>query len=269
MGVDLAGRAWRTLAASVVGTAHAAEGAPCADACGLRALPTAAGELLVAVVADGAGLATRASEGSRLACDAILAEAERFAESGELAAFTRARAQQWLDAARRRLADAASAQSLDLRDYSSTLLVALVDARRAFFFQIGDGAIVCRGEAGEYRAALWPQSGEYANSTWFLTDAEAVERVQTASVEGVHEVALLTDGLQALALRFGTRDVHGPFFEPMFARLREEDGRDGRDLAAELRAFLASPPVNRRTDDDKTLVLATRLGPLREPDPGP
>lgn len=272
MGVDLAVvRPWRTLAASVVGTAHAGEGQPCADACGLRVLGAAdGGALLVAVAADGAGRAARASEGSRLACEAILDEAERLAPTGGLASFTRAEALRWIAAARDRIAAVASPQALDVRDYSSTLLVALVDARQAFFFQIGDGAIVYRDVAGAYQAALWPQSGEYANSTWFLTDAEALERVQTASVAGVDELALLTDGLQALALRFGTREVHGPFFEPMFARLREEDAVEPgeADLGEALRAFLASPPVNRRTDDDKTLVLATRLGPAHEPEPG-
>ena len=56
MGVDLApSRGWRTLAASVVGTAHASAGLPCADACAARVLrPRRGGSLLVAVAADGA-----------------------------------------------------------------------------------------------------------------------------------------------------------------------------------------------------------------------
>jgi hypothetical protein len=74
-------------------------------------------------------------------------------------------------------------------------------------------------------------------------------------------VALLTDGLQGLALRFSTREAHGPFFEPMFARLRREREGEPKGLGKELRAFLGSAPVNQRTDDDKTLVLATRLPP--------
>jgi len=43
----------------------------------------------------------------------------------------------------------------------------------------------------------------------------------------------------------------------MFSRLRGE--AEPERLLGELRAFLESPPVNQRTDDDKTLVLATRL----------
>ena len=72
-------------------------------------------------------------------------------------------------------------------------------------------------------------------------------------------MALLTDGLQGLALRFASREAHGPFFEPMFARLRREARRGLDGLHGELARFLDSPAVNQRTDDDKTLVLATRL----------
>jgi hypothetical protein len=163
-----------------------------------------------------------------------------------------------------RIARAARAEARATRDFSCTLLVALVGEARAVFFQLGDGAIVYRGADGAYVPALWPQTGEYANCTWFVTDDDAAERVQSAAAERVHEVALLTDGLQGLALRFGTREAHGPFFEPMFARLRRESDDGSRALRKELRAFLGSAPVNRRTDDDKTLVLATRLLPATD-----
>jgi hypothetical protein len=118
---------------------------------------------------------------------------------------------------------------------------------------------VYQADDGRYVPALWPQTGEYANCTWFLTDADAASRVQAARAKGVHELALLTDGLQGLALQFVSRAAHGPFFEPMFARLRGVSAMRPRGLAKELQTFLDSPAVNQRTDDDKTLVLATRL----------
>ena len=123
------------------------------------------------------------------------------------------------------------------------------------FLQVGDGAIVYRSASSPFTPALWPQNGEYANTTWFVTDEEAADLVQLARVSGVDEVALLTDGLQSLALRFASREAHGPFFEPMFRSLRgPEPAGDGA-----VAAFLGSERVNARTDDDKTLVLATRL----------
>jgi hypothetical protein len=261
---------WRTLAASVAGTAHAGSGRPCADACAVRSLRlTGTRTLLVAVAADGAGASARAPQGARLACEAVLAEAERWtrrlARGGRrtarrgLATFGSEEAILWADAARKRIAAAARAEGLDPRLFACTLLAAVVDERRAVFFQVGDGAIVYRHADGGYRPALWPQSGEYANCTWFVTDEDLASRVQSTSVEDVHEIALLTDGLQGLALRFLGREAHGPFFEPMFAQLRRERETRRTRLRGELRAFLQSPAVNRRTDDDKTLVLATRL----------
>jgi hypothetical protein len=216
----------------------------------------------VAVAADGAGTSERAPEGARLACEAVLERARRWAAGrADLSTFGREAFLPWLDEARRRIARAARAQERESRDFACTLLVALVGEGRAAFFQIGDGAIVYRGGDDAYVPALWPQSGEYANCTWFVTDDDAADRVQSAAAEGVHEVALLTDGLQGLALRFSTREAHGPFFEPMFARLRQQREGHARGLLEELRAFLGSVPVNQRTDDDKTLVLATRLHP--------
>ena len=262
MGVDLA--RWRTLAASVAGTSHLDAGQPCADACAVRVLRTVSGGwLLAAVAADGAGSSARAADGARLACEAIVERAERRANDAALparglAAFGPDDVAQWVEGARGRITEAARAQGFESRDFSCTLLVALVDEEAAVFFQIGDGAIVYRRSGGAYVPALWPQSGEYANCTWFVTDDDAADHVQSAAVEGVHELALFTDGLQALALRFGSREAHGPFFEPMFARLR--GAPEPERLDEELRSFLGSAPVNRRTDDDKTLVLATRLG---------
>jgi hypothetical protein len=261
MGVDLKRGGWRTLAASVAGTAHVHAGHPCADASAVRLFARGKhAPLLVAVAADGAGSSARAPEGARLACDAILAAARAWARGpGKLASFTREDLTRFVELARGRILAAARRESLDPREFSCTLLVALVDAQCAVFFQIGDGAIVYQAEDGRYVPALWPQCGEYANCTWFLTDEDAASRVQALKARGVHELALFTDGLQGLALRLRSREAHGPFFEPMFARLRHERAARPRRLAGELRSFLDSPAVNLRTDDDKTLVMATRL----------
>lgn len=278
MGLDLARGRWRTLSASVAGTAHARAGHPCADASAVRVLPRPRGSLLVAVAADGAGTSARAPDGARIACEAIQEQAALWAAGSprkprggrrprprrgtaprDLAGFEREDVLRFVAAAQARIHAASRREGLEPRDFSCTLLVALVDERTAVFFQIGDGAIVYQAEDGSYVPALWPQSGEYANCTWFVTDAEAASRVQVTRARGVHEVALLTDGLQGLALRYVSREAHGPFFAPMFSRLRREAAARPRRLLGELRTFLDSPAVNQRTDDDKTLVLATRL----------
>ncbi len=142
------------------------------------------------------------------------------------------------------------------RQLACTLLVAVVGEHSAVFAQVGDGVIVIR-EDDEYRAVFWPQSGEYVNTTHFVTDASFEDAFQCERRGRVDEVSLLTDGLQMLALNFGAKTVHRPFFAPMFELLRQTSAHE--ELIVPFRQFLDSPSVNARTDDDKTLILATRL----------
>ena len=76
----------------------------------------------------------------------------------------------------------------------------------------------------------------------------------------IDEVALFSDGLQRLALHYQTRTAHAGFFKPMLATLRAAPADALESLSTQLAAYLSSPAVNERTDDDKTLVLATRQG---------
>ncbi|CAM2143379.1 Protein phosphatase 2C domain-containing protein [Pararobbsia alpina] len=116
------------------------------------------------------------------------------------------------------------------------------------------------GSAERLQPIFWPESGEYANTTYFVTDPDAIAHLHAAMIEAPDEVSLLTDGLQRLALVFATREAHSPFFEPMFAALRGVDPSRCVQLNSELARFLSSPAINARTDDDKTLVVATRRG---------
>ena len=124
------------------------------------------------------------------------------------------------------------------------------------FAQIGDGAIVI-SSCETYETVFHPQSGEYLNTTNFLTDVDFEKKLEIRVVNArVSDVALFTDGLERLALRMSDCTPHEPFFRPMFDSLRTADNAD--DLREPLHQFLNSDPVNERTDDDKTLVLATR-----------
>jgi hypothetical protein len=69
----------------------------------------------------------------------------------------------------------------------------------------------------------------------------------------------MTDGMERLALRFDSRTPHLPFFEPFFQALRTGDA--SRDLDGALLRFLESESVRSRSDDDKTLILASRIAP--------
>jgi hypothetical protein len=249
---------WKLLFASVRGTAHERLGQPCQDHCLARLRPTPCGPVLVLACADGAGTAPHAEVGARLACHGIARHAFRdFAEGLEVAAVDRDTVLSWHVRLRNDLEEQGQRLDVALSQLACTLLLAVVGTDGAVFSQVGDGALVTGGPGG-YAPVFWPQSGEYANTTNFVTDEAFAEHLAFEARPGrLDELALLTDGLQLLALTFADRSAHQPFFRPLFRRLRAASGREG--LSRSLRDFLSSPAVNARSDDDKTLVLATRV----------
>jgi Protein phosphatase 2C len=255
---------WKLLFQSVAGSSHERAGQPCQDSCRVRLARTGRGPVLVLACADGAGSAAGAEIGACLASQEIVRLVLGDLRNGlPVAEVERDTALSWYGRLREQVQAEAGRRGLDLPELACTLLLAVVGADAAAFAQVGDGAIVLRaGDA--YETAFWPQNGEYANSTNFVTDPEFAERLEFARRPGpVDELALFTDGLQMLALNFADRTVHGPFFLPMFRKLRTASAGEG--LARALRSFLKSPAVNQRSDDDKTLILATRVGEREEP----
>lgn len=254
--------AWRTAYASVVGTSHAKTKAPCQDA-GACAVVRAGngGEVLVAAVADGAGTASRSEAGAALAVEMFLTD---FGEAvrGErgVAAIDRAFALRWLASVQAAVADLAGRDGTQPRDYACTVLGAVVGPAGAAYLQIGDGAIVVSGEEpGEYHWVFWPQHGEFANTTNFVTQ-EGADRVLLFECDGpaVDEIALFSDGIERLVLDWSARTVHSPSFRPIFEWLAGTEPGVASGPSGALAAYLGSDHVNRRTDDDKTLVMATR-----------
>ena len=243
---------WLTLAASVAGTSHQARNTPCQDAHRLRTYGPA-GEWLAVVVADGAGSASHSEAGANWVCDEFICRIEAVepeslnGRDGMTALFSDVRSS--LIAEAERLA-------IRPREMACTTLVAIIGPTSAMIAQLGDGAVILGDEQG-YRVAFWPEPAEYANATDFLTEERFADALRFEAVLApISEVAVFTDGLQRLALEFATRTPHSAFFRPLFEALRHAE--DPESLAEPLRAFLDSPRVNERTDDDKTLVLALR-----------
>lgn len=156
----------------------------------------------------------------------------------------------------------AEEQGYALRDLACPLNAAALLPDRQWFLQVEDGATVIQPGGQPPRVVFWPDNGEYANQTCFVTDVPDAHIHVAAPQEKIERVSLVTDGLQTLALSLRDRAPHAPFFEPMFRTVEalEELGTEAHTrLNRGLAAFLDSPAVNARTSDDKTLVLATRL----------
>lgn len=243
---------WRVAAARHRGESHARRGEAGQDALRL----SFCGDVLVAAVADGAGSAPRGGAGAALAVRAAAGAALAALRDGlALADATEADIAAWLQAARASVAGAAARSGVPARDCAATLALAASDGRRTLIGHVGDGAVVGRCAQAGWRALSWPDAGAHAGETRFLTEDPPALRA-TVWDEPLDALALLTDGLERVALDFATQTAHGPFFERMTAPLRAlpRPGRDAR-LSHALGRWLGGAAVAARTDDDRTLVL--------------
>ena len=254
---------WRTAFASIVGTSHLKNGTPCQDASACSVIEGAdGGEILVAAASDGAGTACRSETGAALAVDLFMqAFGEAARTDPSLAVIDRSFVERWITSFQDTIRQLAADEGQQVRDYASTLLGAVVAHSQAAYVQIGDGAIIVGAdEPGEYSWIAWPQHGEYANVTNFLTQDDAHKVLFFETGAAVRQIALFTDGIERLVLNFSARTVHAPAFRPIFEWLAQTLPGAGVQSSEALAAYLGSEQVNQRTDDDKTLVMAAQLG---------
>ncbi len=249
--------AWRSIRASVTGPSHEKIGTPCQDS---HLVCVQGGEetpSIIVCVADGAGSSEYSDEGSATACQTVAEMATLFFEKHRsFGNLTEEEVLAWCNKIRERLRHLAEDRESTLREFATTLCVALLSPSGSVFFQIGDGAIVAR-RTESFGVVFWPQSGEYANTTMFLTGDNYEDHFQFHAEEGDFvDVALMTDGVERLALSFEGQNPHAPFFEPLFGALHSAADPDA--LNQDLRQFLDSDSMKVRSDDDKTVVLATK-----------
>jgi hypothetical protein len=217
-------------------------------------LPLWNGEALLAVCADGAGSALHGGVGAELACKTALRHLKRLMvrRARRRGLPTEAELRAVNEAVREALDHEAARRRVLVRELSTTLLILIATTVGTVCSQIGDGALVVRLDGDlEYRHVFWPDQGEFANSTHFAT--ERPQRLHIAHLPRVQAVALLTDGLQGIALDYAAHRAHPPFFAGLFAELARAEVTA---LEAPLLRLITSPAVRERTDDDVTLVLA-------------
>lgn len=248
---------WKIIRASMVGTSHIENGTKCQDCCWADEIQSPDNKsYLVTLVSDGAGSALEGAKGSELSCETLL-ESISYAIDQQSNPLSKTNVIKWIKDTRQAILLLAEKNNLTPRDYACTVLGAILTADEALFFQIGDGAIVV-AQRDIFGVVFWPDSGEYANSTYFITDENALNSLRITHVKSkINEIALFSDGLQHLALSYDSKTPHPPFFEPMFTVMRQRKTSNCDDLDEQLKLFLNSDAMNARTDDDKTLVLAS------------
>ncbi len=251
---------WRICFASVIGSSHLRSGAGCQDFGGYELLDDS---VLLLFAADGAGTAAHSFQGAKLVCGSFVEFFRaRLEEGRSLDSLGEPECRQWVTSARADLTLLADQADHPVKEFACTFLGAILGEATSLFLQIGDGAIVvsCLEDPDAYDPVVWPEQAEYANMTFFVTADDAEDHLQVSKVDmPVVEAALFTDGLQRLALHMATKTAHDPFFRAMFGPLRLEPAGLSKNRCEWLEGFLGSAQVLARTDDDKTLVQATRM----------
>lgn len=243
---------WRWAAASRRGSSHQRTCTPKQDAY----FCFTSGETLVLIASDGAGSASFGGEGANSLCRSIAASARNEIRPNRLP--TDEQVWDWIDRARDQLGDLARRAKAERKEFSATLVSLISSGAETLVAHVGDGAAVVRSQGGVWRSASWPEQGEYASTTYFVTDDPAPRLRITRIDEAITAAAIFTDGIERLALDFARKEPHQPFFEGMIGPVSSSniEGRNRR-LSAALSKFLDSDRVLDRTDDDKTLVLAS------------
>jgi hypothetical protein len=202
---------WRATAVSATGTSHFRSGEACQDAsrCELR------GDTLLCAVSDGAGSAKHAAVGARITTGQFVEWARPISDPARI---DRDQVATFLQSLGATLATEAQNNDAAISDYACTLLGVIATPGCMVAVQLGDGAIVIptipaitdSSAPSSYMAVFWPQHGEFANTTNFVTQANAADIVEVSVLPPVDAFALFSDGLERLILHAATRTVHAP-----------------------------------------------------------
>jgi hypothetical protein len=239
----------------MTGAKHRAKSVGCDDYIRVETLPN--GWLAVAF-SDGAGSASAAALGSRTSVDAVLRSVKvvvaRLVESDD--ATRHGLLAECFAGAVSATLQAAEREERPATDLNATLTLTLFTENEVIAAQVGDGAVVVRGEAGEAETMMLPDTGEHAGETVFLASPMSSERFQMASACGVRSVAMFTDGLQHQALNLADWSPFQPFYRNVFDYFLQVG--DSEKASSALMSFLGSEKLAKASDDDLTLGVVTR-----------
>ncbi len=251
---------WKAVARFSKGVMHQQDNLPCQDFAKYEKLP---GGILVGAVADGAGSAEFSDIGSKVAVESAIEFLKVLVENLGTGYFrqqlpSEELAKEWFTNLQNQVLEKfrqiSQQVSYSCDDLACTLLVFLVTPDWMVAMQIGDGFIVVRYPEGDYDLLFLPHKGEYVNETTFVTSKNAVDDMQVRVLEKqLSFICVATDGLEQVAcLRDWT--PYRPFFEPLEDYLTNTE--DPEQESESLERFLNSERLNKRTNDDKTILLA-------------
>ena len=240
----------RWASASKIGTAHQEANSELQDAYVVTALPNNYHLLLVA---DGAGSAQYGKFGAWITCRRFSQNAREFSKLDKLP--NSEDISDWVDAIRDEIAVYAERRKVKSREFATTIAGVIFNENQATWFSIGDSAVVARKD-NAWEVLCWPENGEYASTTYFLTDNPS-PRLNVFTEPNLYTAfCAFTDGIADIAISYNENCAHRPFFENMIASIdKSECVARIPNLSQALEDWLASDRVCERVDDDKTLIL--------------
>ncbi|MEH2248319.1 PP2C family serine/threonine-protein phosphatase [Nostoc sp.] len=249
---------WKAVARYAIGTSHQNQGIPCQDYGDYRIFD----DVIVGVVADGAGSAKYSNVGSKLAVETVLKSFSEINEYPQKQAFSQPLSKEEVQKVFAEIVNQvlieldkqAAKEDYSVNDLACTLLVFVATPDWVAAMQIGDGFIVLRSQESEYQLLFQPDKGEFINETTFITSTNAVKDMQVEVISEKQEfICASTDGLEKVAIRLSDWKPFSPFFKPFEEYLHNTVNPEKEDKY--LIDFLNSERLNSRTDDDKTLLL--------------
>jgi serine/threonine protein phosphatase PrpC len=251
--------------ASRQGAAHLKDGTPNQDSV-VVVMPSAGrlGSVAVMAVSDGAGSARYSQLGSRAACAAGVAHLTgQLTRNPAIAAkrhLLRSALQRAVRSARRSVLETAkglhrASGPASVDEYACTMMLGLASERLVGVAHVGDGCVVA-GDGEEWRLLSEPDNGEFANETRFLTNPRNLPRVTVVSGSAISCVAVITDGLQDVALSRG-KVPYDRFWTPLYRALNRSSSPAP---PAVLDTLLRKVADAGKATDDCTIAVCVRKG---------
>lgn len=250
-------------AVTLTGQKHRHRGVPCEDA----SLAVISKGVSVVCVADGAGSKqyTHARFGSAAAvktiCDLMIDHFDALYNENREAA-VRALI---IAALHVRFADLIEEYQLDsLERLSCTLMFCAVKGRKMMIGHIGDGMVARISPSGVSPITM-PQNGTNASSTYFVTASHASDylRFIKTTIDDVHAVALMTDGVQD-----SVYDENSGLVKPVVAKMAEtlSSGREKAEL--DLKKIIEKHIVGASNNSDDASFGVLYINGSNAPDAG-
>ena len=263
---------WKAIARSATGTSHLEREKPCQDYGAYKQWR----EYLIGAVSDGAGSRDLSEHGSKLAVEVTLKYLTEVLENSRRTNpfASQNGAEEIFRELISRVRDAISQEASDWNhkynqqvsagDFACTLLAFVSFPNGIAAMQLGDGFIVVRGyKDRDYDLLFQPNKGEYVNVTTFVTSPPEYLKRDLQVIYQPRRVSFVcasTDGLEKLALE--NNQAYARFFIPKEQYIQKAvNPEQDRDVEE----FLNSDDVNKRTDDDKTILLCADI----DADPAP